>query len=67
MVPKLKGKTVRQAGTALLARHCRLGAITAAFNGKVKKGRVFWQSKGAGRRLPPGSRVAIKVSKGAKT
>jgi subtilisin family serine protease len=66
VVPKLKGKTVRQARTALLTRHCRLGVIRTAFNSKVKKGRVFWQSKAAGSRLPSKSRVAIKVSKGAR-
>jgi beta-lactam-binding protein with PASTA domain len=65
-VPKLKGKTLRQARTALLAKHCRLGAVRTAFNGKVKKGRVFWQSKAAGSRLPANSRVAVKVSKGAR-
>jgi beta-lactam-binding protein with PASTA domain len=65
-VPRLKGKTVREARTALAARHCRLGAVRTAFNGKVKEGRVFWQSKAAGSRLPLNSRVAIKVSRGAR-
>jgi beta-lactam-binding protein with PASTA domain len=65
-VPNLKGKTIRQSRAALRARKCRLGAITKAFSSKVKKGRVISQSKAAGRRLPMNSRVAIKVSKGAR-
>jgi len=65
-VPNLKGKTIGQSRAALRARKCRLGAITSAFSSKVKKGRVISQSKAAGRRLPLNSRVAIKVSKGAR-
>jgi hypothetical protein len=34
-----------------------------AFNGKVKKGRVFWRSKATGSRLARGSSVAIKVNR----
>ena len=66
VVPNLKGKTIGQSRAALRARKCRLGAITSAFSSKVKKGRVISQSKAAGRRLPLNSRVAIKVSKGAR-
>ena len=66
VVPNLRGRTITQARAAVRAKHCRLGAIKTAFNGKVKKGRVFFQSRAARSRLPLGSRVGIKVSKGPR-
>jgi subtilisin family serine protease len=65
-VPKLKGKTVRQARAALTKNRCRLGAATTAFSSNVKKGRVISQTKAAGRTFPRNTRIGIKVSKGAR-
>ncbi len=65
-VPNVKGKTVGQARAVLKAKKCRLGAVTKAFNGKVKKGRVVSQTKRAGRILPRNTAVGVKVSKGAR-
>ncbi len=62
----MKGKTVGQARTALKAKHCRLGAVTKAFNGKVKKGRVISQTRRPGRVLPRNTAVGVKLSKGAR-
>jgi hypothetical protein len=63
-VPKLKGKTLTQAGKLLKAAHCKLGKVTKP---KVKKGHkqgklVVGSSKpGAGARLTDGAKVAIKL------
>jgi serine protease AprX len=65
-VPNVKGKTVPKARAALKARRCRLGKVTKAFSGKVKKGRVITQTKRPGRALPRNTAVGVKVSKGAR-
>jgi beta-lactam-binding protein with PASTA domain len=65
-VPNVKGKTVVQARTALKAKHCKLGAVKSAFNARVKKGRVFSQTRRAGATLPRNTAVGVKVSKGAR-
>jgi serine protease AprX len=65
-VPNVKGKTVPQARATLKAKKCRLGAVTKAFSGKVKKGRVISQTRRPGRVLPRNAAVGVKVSKGAR-
>jgi serine protease AprX len=65
-VPNVKGKTVPQARAALKAKKCRLGAVTKAFSGKVKKGRVISQTRRPGRVLPRNTAVGVKISKGAR-
>jgi uncharacterized delta-60 repeat protein len=64
IVPKLKGKTVKAAKKAIKRAHCSLGKVTKAFSAKVKKGRVISQKPKAGKKLAPGSKVRLKVSKG---
>jgi serine protease AprX len=66
VVPNVKGKTVPKAKTALRARRCVAGKVRQAFSGKVKKGRVIAQSRRPGARLPRGTKVNLKVSKGAR-
>jgi eukaryotic-like serine/threonine-protein kinase len=66
VVPNVKGKTVPKAKAALRARRCVAGRIKHVFNGKVKKGRVFAQSRRPGARLPRGTKVNLSVSKGAR-
>jgi len=65
-VPNVKGKTVGQARTVLKAKHCKLGAVTSAFNAKVRKGRVFSQTRRPGATLPRNTAVGVKISKGAR-
>jgi beta-lactam-binding protein with PASTA domain len=62
----VKGKTVRQARTALVAKKCRLGTVKTAFSAKLRKGRVIAQSRRAGASVPRNTKVNLTVSKGAK-
>jgi uncharacterized delta-60 repeat protein len=64
IVPKLKGKTVKAAKKAIKRAHCSVGKVTKAFSAKVKKGRVISQKPKAGKKLAPGAKVKLKVSKG---
>jgi hypothetical protein len=65
-VPKLKGKSVPAARSALTRAHCRLGKVTKKFSSSVKKGRVISQKPSPGKHLPKGAKVAVVVSKGRK-
>jgi PASTA domain len=58
VVPKLKGKTLSAAKTALKAAHCALGKVTPKGQtmGTVKK-----QSPKAGKVLPAGSKVNVTL------
>jgi hypothetical protein len=67
IVPKVKGKTLAAAKTAIKARHCSVGSVKKSFSSKVKKGRVISQAPAAGKTLAPGAKVNLTVSKGKKT
>ena len=58
VVPKVKGKTLPAAKTALKAAHCDLGKVTpmGQTTGTVQK-----QSPGAGKVLPVGSKVKVTL------
>lgn len=62
-VPKLIGRTVAAAKSALKAAYCQIGKVTKAKHAKAKKGRVFSQSRKAGSRLAHGAKVSVKVAK----
>ena len=66
LVPNVKGKTLVQARRLLASRRCALGRVTKAYSGKVKKGHVISQTPTAGRRLPRGTRVHVKISRGRR-
>lgn len=66
VVPKVKGKKLRAAKRALRKAHCSPGKVTKAFSRSVKKGRVISQKPKPGKKLPAGSKVKLKVSKGKK-
>jgi hypothetical protein len=57
VVPRLHGKTLRQARRALAAASCRLGGISRRRG--AKKLVVRWQRPRPGRRLPAGAPVAV--------
>jgi subtilisin family serine protease len=59
VVPNLRGKTIAQAGRALLKAHCSLGQVRRAGAGR----RVVAQSPRAGRRLAPGARIRVTVGR----
>lgn len=65
IVPKLKGKTLKAAKSALAKAHCKAGKVSKKFS-KVKKGRVISQKPGAGKHEPAGTKVSLVVSKGKK-
>ena len=66
VVPKLKGKTLKQVKKALKKAHCRLGKVRRAKarpHKKAKKGTVLKQGKKPGKRLPAGTRIAVTLVK----
>jgi CSLREA domain-containing protein len=61
VVPKLKGKTVKQARRALKKRHCRLGKVTR--RGRGRPGRIRASRPKAGSVRAAGTRVRVIVSR----
>ena len=57
-VPKLKGKTLKAARKVLTKADCKLGKVKGK---KTKSAKVKTQSPKAGKVLPPGARVNIKL------
>ena len=66
VVPRLRGKTLAAARTALARAHCRLGAVRRAYSLTVRRGRVIRQAPRAGARSLQGARVAVVLSRGKK-
>lgn len=65
-VPKVRGKTLAAAKTAIRRAHCGVGKVTKAFSTKVKKGRVISTKPRAGSKHPRGTKIKLSVSKGRK-
>jgi hypothetical protein len=65
-VPNLEGKTLIGARTALKRRNCAVGIVTRAFSSRVRAGRLISQQPRAGRVLPTGAKVRVKLSKGPR-
>lgn len=61
LVPKLKGKTLTQAKRLLTRSHCRLGKVTQAKKHRKHKLVVVSQKPGAGKTLPSGAKVAVRL------
>jgi PASTA domain-containing protein len=66
VVPNVKGKTVAQARRTLASKRCALGRVSRAYSAKVKKSRIISQSRRPGLRLPRGTRVNVRVSRGRR-
>jgi PASTA domain-containing protein len=64
VVPKLRGKTLVKAKTAIRNAYCTVGKITKAYSARVRKGRVISQKPTPGTRHPTGAKVKLTVSKG---
>ena len=64
-VPRLIGKTLRGAKTALQAHDCRLGDVSKAYS-KAKKGNVIAQSPKAGADRAENAKVNVTISKGLR-
>jgi hypothetical protein len=65
-VPRLIGRTLRQAGSALRRANCMLRSARKAYSSHLKAGRVIAQSRKAGSGLPIGTKISVVVSKGNK-
>jgi hypothetical protein len=65
LVPKVKGKTLAAAKSALTQAHCNAGKVTKKFS-TVKKGRVISQKPKPGTNLAAGASVNLVISKGKK-
>jgi hypothetical protein len=60
-VPKVKGKTLKQAKPILLAAHCKLGTVTRRRGVSAKSGKVKTELPPAGARAQPGTKVQIRL------
>jgi hypothetical protein len=65
IVPRVIGKTVAQARTALHTHHCRLGTVGLRYS-KVKRGHVLSQSRAPGLVRPVLTKVNVVVSRGRR-
>jgi hypothetical protein len=65
VVPKLVGKTLKQAKRALKKAGCKIGKAKKS-KSKKKKGRIVKQRYKVGTKLPAGAKVPLTVSKGPK-
>lgn len=63
IVPRLRGKTLRQARRALTRANCRLGRVSRRPAARRLRGRVVGQRPSAGRRLPDRSRVNVVLGR----
>ena len=58
-VPKLKGKTLSKAKKVLVRAHCKLGKVSSSKTHRTHK--VVSQKPGAGKTLPAGAKIAVKL------
>ncbi len=61
VVPKLSGKTLKQAKQRLRSADCTVGKVGAKRAARKKHGKVVVQNPKVGRVLAPGARVAVKL------
>ena len=65
-VPKVTGKRLAAAKSALARGHCRTGTVRRAYSRTIKKGRVSSQSPRSERIRPPNTKVNLVVSRGPR-
>jgi hypothetical protein len=66
VVPNVKRKPLATAKRRIGTAHCRTGRVTRARSRTVPKGSVISQSPKAGKKLAPGSKVNLVVSRGKR-
>jgi uncharacterized delta-60 repeat protein len=66
VVPKVKGKKLKDARRTIAHAHCSVGKVGRAFSARVKQGRVISQKPRPGKKLREHSKVALTVSKGRR-
>lgn len=64
VVPRIRGRKLARARRELIRSHCSLGRLRTARSQHVERGRVMWQSRRAGDRLPAGAKVGLLISAG---
>src|SRR5215210_4282502 len=65
-VPRVLGKQLAGARSALSTAHCRTGTVTRVFSRTKRKGVVIGQSRRPGSVLPANARVNLVVSRGRR-
>ena len=65
-VPKVVGKGLAAAKSAIKRSHCRVGSVRYVNSRKIKKGIVIAQSRRPGKVLPLNSKINLVVSRGRK-
>jgi hypothetical protein len=65
-VPKVVGKSLTAASSAIKKAHCRVGTVRRAYSKKVKKRIVIAQSRAAGKVVPLDTKINLVVSRGRK-
>jgi hypothetical protein len=63
-VPRLRGRTLAGARSALTRSSCRLGTVRRERSASVARGRVMRQSVAQGRIVPAGTKVTVTLSRG---
>lgn len=63
VVPKVKGKKLAAARSAIKHHHCSVGKVTKVRSTAKNKGKIVSQSPKPGKHLRRGSKVALKVGK----
>lgn len=63
VVPKLRGKTLRQAKKLLRTARCRLGTVTRKRSTTLRPGRIVSTRPAAGKRYAAGRRVAVVLAR----
>src|SRR6266511_1903342 len=66
VVPKLKGRKLAAAKTAIKRGTCKVGNVKKRFSKKVKKGRVISQKPAAGTKVASATPVNLVAGKGPK-
>jgi uncharacterized delta-60 repeat protein len=65
VVPRLRGKSFRNAERRLRNAHCRTGKVRHR-DSRAKKGRVIWQSPRPGKRLRDRTKINLVLSSGRR-
>jgi hypothetical protein len=65
-VPKVIGKSLAKAKTAIKKAHCKVGKISHKASSKKQKGKVIGQTPKAGKRLKNGAKVNVTLGTGPK-
>ena len=65
-VPRVIGKQLAVAKSALSKAYCRTGTVTRVFSRAKRKGIVIGQSRRPGQVLPTNSKVDLVVSRGRR-